>query len=55
MDVNLYILCAETVARPALPVPPLLIDHRSPFLDAAHVVIGTGDVMGARSYSRGDI
>ena len=24
MDVNLYILCAETVARPALPVPPLL-------------------------------
>ena len=24
MDVNLYILCAETVARRALPVPPLL-------------------------------
>ena len=28
----------------------VLIDHGSPLLDAVHVVIGTGDVMGARSY-----
>ena len=32
----------------------VLIDHGSPFMDAAHVVIGTGDVMGARSYSQRD-
>ena len=25
----------------------VLIDHASPFLDAVHVIIGTGDVMGA--------
>ena len=25
----------------------VLVDHASPFLDAVHVVIGTGDVMGA--------
>ena len=32
----------------------VLIDHASPFLDAVHVVIDTGDVMGAWSYSQRD-
>ena len=32
----------------------VLIDHGSPLLDAAHVVIGAGDVIGARRYSQRD-